>query len=186
MDDYTSWENVGKFLAERLSIKLTAVAVGSNDSTYQKERFKAVKSYINSLEEYERLLLAHQICSYYKDSKLWYGFIYKLILNSLNEQFQSSGPNATKNRTARGGIDFAKAKQEIKCDVEATKNGVVLKSIGALRMVGICPFHKDTKPSFYIYLDTNSFHCFGCKVGGDSITLIDLFNTNKIGANHGK
>jgi|TARA_R100000808_G_scaffold23509_2_gene52253 hypothetical protein len=181
--DYTSWENVGQFLAEKLSIKLTKVMLKTDDS---KSRYRVVKSYISGLEEYEKLLLAHQICSYYRDSKMWYGFIYRLVLNSLNEQWKNSSPNAIKNSTARGGIDFKKAKQEIKCEAEATKNGVALKSIGGDKLIGICPFHQDTHPSFYIYLDTNSFHCFGCKVGGDSIELMELFNKEKIGANYGK
>ena len=36
---------------------------------------------------------------------------------------------------------------------------------------GICPLHEDTDPSFTVYLDSNSFFCFGCNKGGDTITL---------------
>jgi DNA primase len=32
-----------------------------------------------------------------------------------------------------------------------------------------CPFHDDDKPSCKIYLDTNTFHCFGCGATGDQI-----------------
>lgn len=33
--------------------------------------------------------------------------------------------------------------------------------------VGFCPFHPNTKtPAFYVYPDTQSFHCFGCKASG--------------------
>ena len=38
-------------------------------------------------------------------------------------------------------------------------------------IVARCPFHKDRTPSFYIY-DTNSFYCFSCHKGGDSIDFI--------------
>jgi len=32
-----------------------------------------------------------------------------------------------------------------------------------------CPFHQDDKPSCKIYLDTNTFHCFGCGATGDQV-----------------
>ena len=32
-----------------------------------------------------------------------------------------------------------------------------------------CPFHPDDTPSCKIYLDTNTFHCFGCGATGDQI-----------------
>jgi DNA primase len=38
----------------------------------------------------------------------------------------------------------------------------------------ILPGHEDKTPSFLVYEDTDSFYCFGCKVGGDTITLEKL------------
>lgn len=35
-----------------------------------------------------------------------------------------------------------------------------------------CPFHEDDKPSCRIYIDTNTFHCFGCGATGDQIEFI--------------
>ena len=39
----------------------------------------------------------------------------------------------------------------------------------------ICPFHADTKPSFYYHYDEKyrkeKFKCFGCGLGGDVIDL---------------
>lgn len=35
-----------------------------------------------------------------------------------------------------------------------------------------CPFHEDKMPSFTIYTESNSFYCFSCKRGGDSIELL--------------
>jgi DNA primase len=37
-----------------------------------------------------------------------------------------------------------------------------------------CPFHKEKTPSFTIYPKTNTFHCFGCGVSGDTIEFIQL------------
>ncbi len=37
-----------------------------------------------------------------------------------------------------------------------------------------CPFHQEKTPSFTVYPKTNSFHCFGCDVSGDTIEFIQL------------
>jgi DNA primase catalytic core len=37
-----------------------------------------------------------------------------------------------------------------------------------------CPFHEEKTPSFTVYPKTNSFHCFGCGVSGDTIEFIQL------------
>jgi transcriptional regulator with XRE-family HTH domain len=36
---------------------------------------------------------------------------------------------------------------------------------------GCCPFHEETKPSFYIYEDCH-YHCFGCGAHGDVIGFV--------------
>jgi DNA primase len=40
------------------------------------------------------------------------------------------------------------------------------------KYVGLCPFHKEDKPSFTVDREKQLFHCFGCGVGGDVFTLI--------------
>lgn len=37
-----------------------------------------------------------------------------------------------------------------------------------------CPFHNEKTPSFSISLEKNVFHCFGCEVKGDVVTLVSL------------
>lgn len=37
---------------------------------------------------------------------------------------------------------------------------------------GLCPFHNEKTPSFTVYLNTQSYYCFGCGSGGDAITFI--------------
>src|SRR5215831_6394066 len=34
---------------------------------------------------------------------------------------------------------------------------------------GLCPFHNEKTPSFYVVEDKNFFHCFGCGAHGDAI-----------------
>ena len=36
----------------------------------------------------------------------------------------------------------------------------------------LCPLHKEKSPSFTIYPNNNSWHCFGCKAGGSVIDFI--------------
>jgi DNA primase len=40
--------------------------------------------------------------------------------------------------------------------------------------VGLCPFHRETKPSFYVNARKNLFYCHGCGRGGDLIRWIEL------------
>lgn len=40
------------------------------------------------------------------------------------------------------------------------------------RLIGLCPFHEEKTPSFNIYIETNTYHCFGCQAHGDSISFI--------------
>jgi DNA primase len=39
-------------------------------------------------------------------------------------------------------------------------------------LIGKCPFHHDEHPSFVVYPDSQSFHCFGCQVHGDVIAFL--------------
>ena len=61
-----------------------------------------------------------------------------------------------------------KARNEI---AEAVASYVNLRHSGRT-LVGLCPFHNEKTPSFYVYPDNGSFYCFGCGAGGDVITFI--------------
>lgn len=39
-------------------------------------------------------------------------------------------------------------------------------------LVGLCPFHIDHDPSFFIYTKTNTWWCYSENIGGDPITFI--------------
>src|SRR6266567_5995315 len=38
--------------------------------------------------------------------------------------------------------------------------------------VGLCPFHNEKTPSFYVVDDKGFFHCFGCGAHGDAIGFV--------------
>jgi DNA primase len=40
--------------------------------------------------------------------------------------------------------------------------------------VGLCPFHRETRPSFYVNGRKNLFYCHGCGRGGDLIRFVEL------------
>jgi len=50
--------------------------------------------------------------------------------------------------------------------------GIELISAGGERLKGLCPFHSEKTPSFFVFRDRQRFHCFGCGVGGDVIDFI--------------
>ncbi len=54
-------------------------------------------------------------------------------------------------------------------DIVSTK--VVLKRNGRTYK-GLCPFHSERTPSFFVYPETQSYYCFGCGAGGDAINFI--------------
>jgi DNA primase len=40
--------------------------------------------------------------------------------------------------------------------------------------VGLCPLHRETRPSFYVNARKHLFYCHGCGRGGDLIRLVEL------------
>jgi DNA primase len=49
---------------------------------------------------------------------------------------------------------------------------VALRASGAKTLVGRCPFHDDHTPSFTVYPQSRSYHCFGCRAHGDVISFV--------------
>lgn len=48
------------------------------------------------------------------------------------------------------------------------------------RYVLYCPFHKDDTASLVLYIDTNSFYCFGCGAWGDPLNVRRWLKTGRL------
>ncbi len=55
--------------------------------------------------------------------------------------------------------------------VSVVAEHIALKPAGR-RMMGLCPFHGDSKPSFVVNPDRQTWHCFGCHEGGNVFTFV--------------
>jgi len=88
---------------------------------------------------------------------------YKRIKEILAEEERK--PKAKQVRFDNTKLNVEKAKS---VPIENIVN-IPLKRQGKV-LVGHCPFHDDEHPSFVVYPETNSYHCFGCSAHG---TVID-------------
>src|SRR5216110_1600556 len=57
--------------------------------------------------------------------------------------------------------------------VQVVQEYVPLKRSGTKHR-GLCPFHSEKTPSFYVDADKGFFHCFGCGAGGDVFKFLEL------------
>lgn len=55
--------------------------------------------------------------------------------------------------------------------VEIVGEYLQLTKGGGQSMKGLCPFHTEKTPSFYVHRDRQFFHCFGCGESGDLFTF---------------
>ncbi|MCX7719714.1 MAG: DNA primase [Dictyoglomus thermophilum] len=55
--------------------------------------------------------------------------------------------------------------------VDVISRYVNLKKTGK-NYVGLCPFHQEKTPSFYVSPDKGLYHCFGCGAAGDVFTFL--------------
>ena len=55
--------------------------------------------------------------------------------------------------------------------VDVVSDYVTLKKAGA-NYKGVCPFHEDSSPSFYVSPAKNICHCFACGEGGNPVTFV--------------
>ncbi len=66
-------------------------------------------------------------------------------------------------------IEQIKSKLDIVEEIGAV---VPLKKSGKAYK-GVCPFHSERTPSFYVFPQTGTWRCFGCNEGGDLFTFLE-------------
>ncbi len=69
-----------------------------------------------------------------------------------------------------GRLTEAQIAQARRVPVESLVSTPLRKSSKTL--IGHCPLHQEKSPSFHVYPDTNSWYCYGCHCGGDSISFV--------------
>ncbi|GER87797.1 hypothetical protein KDW_19590 [Dictyobacter vulcani] len=65
-------------------------------------------------------------------------------------------------------IETIKAKIDVVDEISAV---VTLQKSGK-SMKGLCPFHNERTPSFYVFRESQTWHCFGCNEGGDIFSFV--------------
>ena len=55
--------------------------------------------------------------------------------------------------------------------VDTVSKRVDLRKTGRT-LTGLCPFHSEKTPSFVVFPENNSYHCFGCGAHGDIFTFV--------------
>ncbi|WP_113074541.1 DNA primase [Petrotoga sp. 9PW.55.5.1] len=62
-----------------------------------------------------------------------------------------------------------------KVDIVDFVNSYLSLSRKGKNYAALCPFHAEDTPSFYIFPETQTFHCFGCGAHGDVITFLEKY-----------
>src|ERR1041385_8473846 len=72
----------------------------------------------------------------------------------------------------KGWIDFKRIKESVTFEQVIAHYGLELKPAKGSELLGLCPFHEDTKPSFRVNTEKRVFHCFGCDAKGNVLDFV--------------
>src|SRR5215211_2798923 len=97
----------------------------------------------------------------------------------MEAEYHNPNPTKTPNTRRYRGVSYPRPITTAKELVRTIDLAERLCGPGSLRRApqkrwrARCPLpdHPDKSPSFVVYLDTNSWHCFGCGRGGDVVDL---------------
>jgi DNA primase len=65
-----------------------------------------------------------------------------------------------------------------KSDIVDVISGYVKLTKKGANYWGLCPFHNEKSPSFAVSVDRQTFHCYGCGVGGNVFTFLMKYENN--------
>lgn len=69
-------------------------------------------------------------------------------------------------------VDFKEIKERVKIEDILSHYGIKLNHGGGSELVGFCPFHEESRPSFRVNTAKNVFHCFGCGAKGNVLDFV--------------
>lgn len=72
----------------------------------------------------------------------------------------------------KGWVDFKEIKASVTFEQLLAHYGIELKPAKGSELLGLCPFHEDTKPSFRVNTEKRVFHCFGCDAKGNVLDFV--------------
>ena len=79
-----------------------------------------------------------------------------------------------------GGSDFVGKVRSSVDIVSLISESVPLKKAGR-KYRGLCPFHNEKTPSFYVDETKQLFYCFGCGAGGDTFKFVMMREEDILG-----
>src|SRR3954470_1707566 len=65
---------------------------------------------------------------------------------------------------------IAEIKQRV--DIESVVGETVRLTRAGRNLKGLCPFHSEKSPSFVVYPQNGSYHCFRCGANGDALGFV--------------
>lgn len=122
-----------------------------------------------------------------EQKEMMWGLVYMFHDSGLRERIEELEKELSRLKRVKATFDSRfkniKPKGGITDDDIINAKGIPIERFyeGQLRrtsnkLMGRCPFHEEKTGSFFIYVDSNTYHCFGCGRGGDVISFIQNSN----------
>ncbi len=82
-----------------------------------------------------------------------------------------------KGKIPKGRLTEEEIQKALHTPIENVANQYIQLRQSGRNLVGLCPFHNEKHPSFFVYPETNSFCCYGCWKSGNVINLVkEVYN----------